>query len=91
MSGPYEYYSQCNCFCGCSTMCGPSVVPLRGHVECQRCFDGECVNEHYEKTHKLCGIENCTRIARHLGPHWKTSDDVWKSFSWAFERIMKAH
>jgi hypothetical protein len=42
MSGPYEYYAQCNCFCGCSTMCGPSMVPLRGHVECQRCFDGEC-------------------------------------------------
>ena len=49
MSGPYEFYAQCGCFCGCSTMCGPSMVPLRGHVECQRCLDGECVNDHYDK------------------------------------------
>ena len=40
-------------------MCGPSMVPLRGHVECQRCFDGECVNEHYDKERR----EEITRRA----------------------------
>jgi hypothetical protein len=59
MSGQSEHYAQCGCFCGCNEMCGPSMVPLRGHVECQRCFDGECVNEHYEKERR----EEITRRA----------------------------
>jgi hypothetical protein len=82
MSG-LEYYAQCECFCGCSEMCGPSLVPLRGHVECQRCFDGECVNEHYEKTHSL------ESMSRHSGDMLKTAEAALKAFEWGFQRIIK--
>jgi hypothetical protein len=50
-----------------------SFVPLRGHIECQRCFDGECVNDHYYRTHRLCGAQfedtTCARIEGHAGEH----------------------
>lgn len=59
-----EYYAQCGCFCGCSELCGPSMVPLRGHVECQRCFDGECVQEHYDKERAEMNINEINRRAK---------------------------
>jgi|RhiMetdeSRZDD1v2_1073273.scaffolds.fasta_scaffold1492771_2 hypothetical protein len=83
MSGPSEHYAQCGCFCGCNEMCGPSMVPLRGHVECQRCLDGECVNEHYEKTHSL------ESMSGHSGEMLKTAEDTLKKFDSAFQRLFR--
>jgi hypothetical protein len=59
------YTQNCNCFCGCEEVL-ESFVPLRGHIECQRCFDGLCISDHYEKTRRLCSAPfedtTCTRI-----------------------------
>lgn len=46
------YQEQCNCFCGCQEILVFDTKP-RGEPECQRCQDGNCINEHYEKTHNL--------------------------------------
>jgi hypothetical protein len=69
------YTQTCNCFCSCEEVL-ESLVPLRGHVECQRCFDGLCINDHYERMHRLCGAPledtTCTRIEGHGGEHQNT-------------------
>jgi hypothetical protein len=66
------YTQSCACFCGCEEVL-ESFVPLRGHIECQRCFDGLCISDHYEKTRQLCGAPledtTCTRIHGHAGEH----------------------
>lgn len=80
---PAEYYGNCCCFCGCSEMCGPSLVPLRGHVECQKCFDGECTTEHYDKNYSI------EAIAKRSREKLDAATDAMKAFENIFTRIKK--
>jgi hypothetical protein len=67
------YQVQCSCFCGCEQILVFDTKP-RGDPECQRCRDGECVNEHYEKTHSLEGLhrrsveklQTCTDVMQQI-------------------------